>query len=96
MRKWTSTPEEYSHVRNIMLELGGQPNVAFTMKDGSVIQGRVFGAESGTDGGENLDRGLGPVVTRMYGEIRVQTAEGEKTFSALDVKTFDVVPRQAN
>jgi hypothetical protein len=84
MHKRTATPEEYNHLRYIILETVGQPNVAFTMKDGTVIQGSVCGTTSGTDVGQNLERGLGPVVISMYGEISVRTPDGEeKIFSAL-------------
>lgn len=93
MPKWTTTGEEYNHVRNIMIELIGAPNVAFTMKDGTTIQGRVAKTNMGTDAGENLERGRGPAVTKMFGEITVQT-DGERTFSALDVERFDIVPAQ--
>lgn len=96
MTKWTQTAEEYDHARSIMLALLGQPNVLFLMKDGSKIQGAIARTSMGTDVGENVVRGRGPMITKMYGEITVRTAGGEKSFSAIDVRGFEILPHTTN
>ena len=91
MSKWTSTPQEYDLAREVMLGINGTPEIILAMKDGTFERGRAMGTKVETDVGENLQRGRGPYVTRMTGQIKLDTADGMKIIEAVDVKAFQIV-----
>lgn len=97
MAKWTSTPAEYEHVRKIILDIIGIQRVSITMKNGATLEGWVVGTSSGTDVGENLSRGRGPLITSMYGEVRIQVQNGHViVLPAVDIQSFQPLPPQPN
>lgn len=89
MVKWTTTPEEYEHARRIILEMPYGQQVSITMKNGAILEGWIVGSSSGNDVGDNLTRGRGPIITSMYGEIRIQLQNGHVlVLPALDIQSF--------
>jgi hypothetical protein len=89
MVKWTTTPEEYEHARRVILEMPYGQQVSITMKNGAVLEGWIVGSSSGNDVGDNLTRGRGPIITSMYGEIRIQLQNGHVlVLPALDIQSF--------
>ena len=86
MPKWSKTPEEYAHVRSIIVDGPIYGKVVIGMQDGTQLSGLLLGVGSGNDAGENLKAGKGPVVTGIWGELRVQLEGGQMTtLDALDV-----------
>jgi hypothetical protein len=89
MVKWTTTPEEYEHARRVILEMPYGQQVSITMKNGAILEGWIVGSSSGNDVGDNLTRGRGPIITSMYGEIRIQLQNGHVlVLPALDIQSF--------
>ena len=89
MVKWTTTPEEYEHARTVILEMPYGQQVSITMKNGAILEGWIVGSSSGNDVGDNLTRGRGPIITSMYGEIRIQLQNGHVlVLPALDIQRF--------
>jgi hypothetical protein len=89
MPKWTESAQDYERVRKLILEIPGGELVSITLKNGTVIDGWVVGTTSGTDIGENLRLGRGPLVTSMYGEIRLQIQNGHViVIDAVDAQNF--------
>ena len=89
MVKWTTTPEEYEHARKVILEMPYGQQVSITMKNGAILEGWIVGSSSGNDVGDNLTRGRGPIITSMYGEIRIQLQNGHVlVLPALDIQSF--------
>jgi hypothetical protein len=86
MATWTKTPQEYSHVRSIIVDGPIYGRVTVLMKDGQLISGLLTGSNSGNNIAENMNAGLGPVVSSIWGEIRVQLADGKMvTLDALEI-----------
>jgi hypothetical protein len=92
MAIWTQTPAEYEHARQIILDAtdfwGKRIRVHLT--SGNTIDGWLVGTNSGTDVGQNMTAGRGPVVTRMYGEIQLLTETGQViVLEAVGIKEFE-------
>ncbi len=86
MARWTTTPQEYAHVRSIIVDGPIYGKVIIGMQDGRQIPGLLLGASSGNNVSENLDAGRGPIVTSIWGELSVQIDERKMiTLDALDV-----------
>jgi len=82
-------PEEYEHARRVILEMPYGQQVSITMKNGAILEGWIVGSSSGNDVGDNLTRGRGPIITSMYGEIRIQLQNGHVlVLPALDIQSF--------
>ena len=92
MAHWTTTPEEYEHVRKTMLQIALGQRVTITTKDGSTHEGWIVGQYSGTNAGDNLRAGRGPSVTSIHGEIRLQPLTGPViVISALDIQRVEIL-----
>ncbi|MBR1172846.1 hypothetical protein JQ617_02670 [Bradyrhizobium sp. KB893862 SZCCT0404] len=88
---WTTTAEEYEHARKIVLEatdFGGK-KVVVHLTSGDAVTGWMLGSNSGTDVSENMAAKRGPVVTKMYGEIKLLTEAGHTIIlEAVAIKAF--------
>lgn len=97
MARWTKTPTEYEQARKIMLDATGAQPMIVQLKGGEIIKGVVVGTHQGTDVGDNLSAGRGPVVTSMYGEVRLQKDEGQTLLiDALDIEAIGTAPKTQN
>ena len=95
MAKWTSDAAEYAHTRGIILEIPHGQLVSVTTDTGATHVGWVVGTSSGTDVGDNISLGRGPVVTRMYGEVKIQSQSGQVVvLDAMDIQSFQALPSE--
>lgn len=86
MARWTSTLEEYAHLRRICTEFSLCDKVTVNMKDGTTFVGIVTGSHPRVNADENPAAGEEPIVTSASCEIEVQLAQGETfTLDALDI-----------
>ena len=92
MSKWTKTVDEYNQVRQIILD--AMPGPAFvTLKGGKILKGWIVGTNSGTDVGENLAAGRGPIITSMYGEVKLRLEAGETLLiDAVEIQAIGQAP----
>jgi hypothetical protein len=97
MAKWTRTPAEYEHARKIILECPLGQTAFVTLKNGATIKGWIAGANTGTDVGDNLSAGRGPIVTSMYAEVKLQLENGQTLLiDAVDIQASGPAPRTQN
>jgi hypothetical protein len=86
MAKWTTTPQEYAHVRSIIVDGPIYGNVEVTMNDGRKLRGFLTGSSSGNNVKENLDAGRGPIIDSIWGEIRIEPTGGNTlTLDAMEI-----------
>lgn len=97
MAKWTKSPTEYEHARKIILEAPYGQSSFVSLKGGTILKGWIAGTNSGTDVGDNLTAGRGPIITSMYAEAKLQLENGQTLLiDAVDIKAIAPAPNSEN
>ncbi|RVC71318.1 hypothetical protein EN759_00445 [Mesorhizobium sp. M00.F.Ca.ET.038.03.1.1] len=89
MYGWSTTPEEYNHIRKLIVEAPFLQKVEVRLKNGGTVTGIAAGSNSSNDVGENIRKGIGPVITSIFGEITLLLDSGHKlVLNALEIESI--------
>ena len=92
MTIWITDPAEAERMRKLSREAPMFGDVIITLRGGKApIRGYIVGSTTGTDIGQNIDKGLGAIVTGIHADIRVRVGANVLEFSLSEIETIEAV-----
>ncbi|UVK46780.1 hypothetical protein BPNPMPFG_002488 [Mesorhizobium sp. AR07] len=89
---WSSSAEEYQHIRQVMVEAPFGGDVIVSLLNGQPLAGTIVGTNSMNDAADNIRAGRGPRITSIFCEITLLLDNGHKiVLNAMEIKSIATV-----